>query len=60
MRTYHVDIHTEDASIKNYKITTHFTQEPIDTVLAVIATTFNLEVTQRQNDTYVLRADGKQ
>jgi len=59
MRTYHVNIKAEDAGINNYKITTHFTQEPIDTVLTVIATTFNLEVEQTQNDTYVLRSHDK-
>jgi len=59
-RTYHVNIKAEDASIKNYKITTHFTQEPIDTVLAVIATTFNLNVERTQDDTFVLRPDGKE
>jgi len=59
MRTYHVKIEAEDASIQDYKITTHFTQEPIDTVLAVIATTFNLEVERTQNDTYVLHPDGQ-
>ena len=54
-KTYRVSLKMDDSTIKDYKLTTNFTDEPIDTVLAVIATTFDLEVDKKGKKTYVLR-----
>jgi ferric-dicitrate binding protein FerR (iron transport regulator) len=53
-RTYQAEITIKNPEIKSYKITTNFTDEPIDTVLAVIATTFNLEVESNSAGSYVI------
>ena len=55
MRTYNVNIRMEDPGIGDSKITTNFTNESIDTVLAVIATTFDLKVEQTGSNTYLLK-----
>ena len=55
MRTYNVNIRIEDPDIGDSKITTNFTNESIDTVLAVIATTFDLKVEQTGSNTYLLK-----
>jgi len=56
-KTYNVQIQLDDPEIKDYKITTHFNKEPIDTVLNVIATTFNLKVDKINNHEYVINND---
>ncbi len=56
MRTYNVNIEIADESVKQNRITTSFTNEPIDTVLTVIATTFNLEVEKSGKNDYVLKS----
>jgi len=55
MRTYNVNIRIEDPGIRDSRISTNFTNESIDTVLAVIATTFDLKVEQKDKDTYLLK-----
>lgn len=55
MRTYHVNIQIKDPEIRDYTITTNFTNESIDTVLSVIATTFGLEVEQNGKGRYILK-----
>jgi ferric-dicitrate binding protein FerR (iron transport regulator) len=55
MRTYNVRINIKDSKIKNYKITTNFTNESIDTVLDVIATTFNLNINKIDENEYVIK-----
>ena len=57
MRTYNVRINIKDPKIKNYKITTNFTNESIDTVLDVIATTFNLEINKIDENEYVIKSN---
>lgn len=57
MRTYDVKINLRDPEIKNYKITTNFTNESIDTVLDVIATTFNLQINKINENEYVIVRD---
>ncbi len=41
-KTYNVDISYETSDIKNLRITSTFSNQPIDTVLEVICSTFNL------------------
>lgn len=55
MRTYNVQIDIQDPNIKNYQITTNFTNEPIDTVLNVIAKTFNLKINKIDEHEYVIK-----
>ncbi|MFP4621723.1 MAG: FecR family protein [Bacteroidales bacterium] len=55
MRTYNVQIDIRDPEIRNYRITTNFTEEPIDSVLNVIATTFNLEINTINENKYVIK-----
>lgn len=57
MRTYNVQIKIKDPEINNYKITTHFTNESIDTVMDVIATTFNLKINKINDSEYVIKDD---
>lgn len=56
-RTYQAEITISHPEVRNYKITTNFTDEPIDTVLAVIATTFNLDVENKSDGSYVIRKE---
>lgn len=55
MRTYNVQINIQDSEIKDHRITTNFTNEPIDNVLDVIATTFNLKINKINENEYVIK-----
>lgn len=57
MRTYNVHINIQDPEIKDYRITTNFTNESIDTVLDVIAATFNLKINKIDENEYVIKDD---
>ncbi len=57
MRTYNVQIEIQEPKIKDYKITTNFTNESIDTVLDVIAATFNLKINKIDENEYVIKSD---
>ncbi|MEF8810192.1 MAG: FecR domain-containing protein [Bacteroidales bacterium] len=57
MRTYNVKINIGNPEIENYRITTNFTNESIDTVLNVIATTFNLKINKINENEYVIKKD---
>ena len=54
MRAYPVDIRIMDPEIQQYHITTSFSNEPVDTVLHVIATTFNLNMKKMDTRQYIL------
>ena len=54
MRAYPVEIRIMDPEIQQYRISTTFNNEPVDTVLHVIATTFNLNMKKTDTRQYIL------
>jgi ferric-dicitrate binding protein FerR (iron transport regulator) len=54
-RVYHVDIHAEDEEILNYRLTSTFSKQDIESVMEVICATFNLKVDYQNNTIIVLK-----
>lgn len=52
-RAYNIDIKTNDPQIKNYTLTTVFEDQPHDTIIKVICTTFNLKF-KREGESYLV------
>ena len=52
-RAYNINIMAADPAINNYRLTTQFDDQPHDTIIKVICTTFNLH-SVREGDTYRL------
>jgi ferric-dicitrate binding protein FerR (iron transport regulator) len=55
MRTYNVEINIKNPEIREYKLTTSFTDESIDRVMEVIATTFSVDVDKINDHKYVIK-----
>ncbi|MDK2979582.1 MAG: transrane sensor [Bacteroidales bacterium] len=54
-RVYHVDIHSDNEEILNYRLTSTFTKQDIESVMEVICVTFNLKVDYQNNKIIVLK-----
>lgn len=52
-RAYNVEIKVADPAIYDYRLTSPFEQQPQDTIVKLICTTFNLR-SVREGDTYIL------
>ncbi len=52
-RTYNIDIKVADPEISGYRLTSPFEQQPQDTIVKLICTTFNLR-SVREGNTYIL------
>jgi len=52
-RAYNIDIKTNDPQIKNYTLTTVFEDQPHDTIIKVICTTFNLKF-KKDGESYLV------
>jgi len=52
-RSYNIDISTSDPEIYDYQLTSVFDNQPHDTIIQVICTTFNLS-SAREGETYIL------
>ncbi|MDY6799783.1 MAG: FecR family protein [Bacteroidota bacterium] len=54
-RVYHVDIHAENEEILNYRLTTTFKNQDIESVIEVICATFNLKVNYENNEIIIIK-----
>ena len=52
-RTYNIEIKVADPEINEFRLTSPFEQQPQDTIVKLICTTFNLR-SVREGDTYIL------
>ncbi|HSH51316.1 MAG TPA: FecR family protein [Bacteroidales bacterium] len=53
-RVYHVDIHTENEEILNYRLTSTFKHQDIESVIEVICATFNLKVDYKTDEIIIV------
>jgi len=52
-RSFNINIIASDPSINDFRLTTRFENQPHDTIVQVICTTFNLH-SVKEGDTYIL------